>query len=84
MSQLLAQGNREKSWGAISAAVREQSILEKIIANSGATTGWTRNPIPTFERLTKAILEIDEPEFETIPLKLEVLKNQAESLLTAF
>jgi hypothetical protein len=68
--------------GAFATIVKAQPELEKIIAKSGEETGWVANPIPSVERLIKAVVELDELEFEGIPEQLEHLKRMAEDIMT--
>jgi hypothetical protein len=73
---------QERCWGAIYTVVREQQILEKIILSPGENTGWTRDPIPVMERLIRAVVEIDESEFQAIPDQMEGLKAKAEGIMS--
>jgi hypothetical protein len=76
------QEHQARSWGAVATIIKAQLELETIIAESGKETGWTRNQAPSFERLVKATVEIDELEFKSIPEELESLRRKAEDIMT--
>jgi hypothetical protein len=75
------QEYQARCWGAFATIVKVQPELERTIAKSGVETGWVGNPIPLFEGLIKAVVEVEEVEFQGIPEELENLKGKEEDIL---
>jgi hypothetical protein len=67
-----------REWDALAPIVRRQPELERIIDASGPRTGWTRNQIPFFEALIKAVANPNLTELDEMLEELDNLRKKAE------
>jgi hypothetical protein len=71
-----------RCWGAVLTAIKMQLELEKIVARSGAETGWKMNPLPVIEKRIQALVEVDEPELQAMPKELAILGRKMEAMIS--
>jgi hypothetical protein len=68
--------------GAVLTVMKMQLELEKILRNSSAESGWKKDPSPGIEKLIQAIVEVDEPELQSTPEELEILRGKMETMIS--